>query len=242
MNTFSKQYYTRQKIVYPQHFEDLVQEPQNQVSYITIDKELLYKAAQNLSRTAFQVYLESLFWYHRGEFGFSPAALKNNWDISTKSSQRAWQELEEKGYFQPKNDREFYFFPIPEHNTIEERPKSIGEQNIINVLREHDIKYLYDSSFFSDLQGDYEPLRYDFILLDENDIPYRLIEFNGEQHNRPIEAFGGEETFKRIQKYDKIKDEYALKHNIPLIRIPYHMRDKITISLIMGNKYLVKGE
>lgn len=34
-------------------------------------------------------------------------------------------------------------------------------------------------------------------------------------------------------------NEYALLHNIPLIRIPYKEHDNITLEMIMKDKYLV---
>ena len=82
------------------------------------------------------------------------------------------------------------------------------------------------------------PLRYDFIIL-ENDSPIRLIEFDGPQHTKPSDYFGGEEAFKKLQHNDNLKNEYARNHHIPLVRIPYKERDNITLDLIMGDKYLV---
>lgn len=51
----------------------------------------------------------------------------------------------------------------------------------------------------------------------------------------------GEERFNKQVESDKIKNEYALSHNIPLVRIPYKERDHITLEMIMGDKYLVKA-
>ena len=39
---------------------------------------------------------------------------------------------------------------------------------------------------------------------------------------------------------DKIKNEYALSHNILLVRIPYWERDKITLDMILGSTYEVR--
>lgn len=43
------------------------------------------------------------------------------------------------------------------------------------------------------------------------------IEFNGEQHYRPIEAFGGEEKFKIQQFHDNLKFKYCREKNVTLI-------------------------
>lgn len=77
--------------------------------------------------------------------------------------------------------------------------------------------------------------RYDFAIILDNEV-IRLIEFDGEQHTKPIKFFG---DFATIQKRDQIKNEYALSHNIPLVRIPYWERDNITLDMIMGDQYEV---
>ena len=38
---------------------------------------------------------------------------------------------------------------------------------------------------------------------------------------------------------DAIKNEWAIKNNIPLVRIPYWERDNITLEMIMGDQYLI---
>ena len=91
---------------------------------------------------------------------------------------------------------------------------------------------LIDEYSFKDLPKS----RYDFAILKNNDI-IRLIEFDGEQHFMEIPAWGKLET---TQKRDKVKNDYALTHNIPLVRIPYWERDNITLDMIMGDQYLIK--
>lgn len=119
---------------------------------------------------------------------------------------------------------------------------SHGEYHISNVLQSVNIDYIYNRAYFEDLRNDDDNLlRYDFILLDRN-CPYRIIEFDGIQHERPIDFFGGVENFKQLQRNDEIKNQYALSHNIPLVRIPYSKRDTMTIEDLLGDKYLIKGE
>ena len=60
-------------------------------------------------------------------------------------------------------------------------------------------------------------LRFDFYLPDYN----TCIEFQGLQHFKPIDFFGGEEDFIIQQKNDNKKKEYCEKHNIPLKIIKY---------------------
>lgn len=119
---------------------------------------------------------------------------------------------------------------------------SHGEYWISNVLQANNIGYVYNRAYFEDLKNDDgNLLRYDFILLN-NDNPYRIIEFDGMQHDEPIDFFGGAENFKQLQRNDEIKNQYALSHNIPLVRIPYSKRNTITIEDLLGDKYLIKGD
>lgn len=38
---------------------------------------------------------------------------------------------------------------------------------------------------------------------------------------------------------DEMKNNYAKEKNIPLIRIPYKIRDKITIEDILSDKWII---
>ena len=60
-------------------------------------------------------------------------------------------------------------------------------------------------------------LRFDFYLNKYN----TLIEFDGQQHFRPVDFFNGEEGFRLTQLRDNIKNEYCKNNNIPLLRISY---------------------
>lgn len=114
---------------------------------------------------------------------------------------------------------------------------SIGEENIRNLLMKSNIKFETQKTFL-DLRIDNAWFyRYDFYLPDYN----RLIEFDGEQHySYSNKGWNTEEKFKKTQQADKIKNEYALSHNIDLIRIPYWERDNINLEMLLEDKYLIK--
>ncbi len=117
--------------------------------------------------------------------------------------------------------------------------RSIGEENIENILTKNHMHFKPEYIFL-DLRSDRDGyLRYDFAILDEKNKPIRLIEFDGEQHFRPVNIFGGEAKFKIQQENDDLKNQYALSHNIPLVRIPYSLRDDITIQDLLEDKYLI---
>lgn len=108
--------------------------------------------------------------------------------------------------------------------------KSQGEQIISSVLEL--LPYTVIKEYgFQNLKGQYQQLKFDFALFQDNQLQY-LIEYNGEQHYRAIDFFGGEEKLKSQQEYDKLKEEYCIKHNIPLVIIPYTDRKKIDIKYI----------
>lgn len=117
--------------------------------------------------------------------------------------------------------------------------QSYGEHSIIDILEKNHIHYKKEYTFPDLLGIGGGHLRYDFAFLDDNNQVIRLIEFDGPQHDKVGSGFfKSEEKFEKIQKHDNLKNQYALSHNIPLVRIPYKERDNITLNLIMGDKYL----
>lgn len=103
---------------------------------------------------------------------------------------------------------------------------SVGEERIVEILKSNNINYQREYKF-TDLGN----LRYDFYLPSYN----RLIEFDGEQHYRDT---GWGPTYE-VQQRDKLKNDYAKSHKIPLVRIPYQERDTLTLDLLLGDKYLI---
>lgn len=121
---------------------------------------------------------------------------------------------------------------------------SQGELEIKQILDLNNIKYLYDIKYFKDLIMSGGGIgRYDFILLNENNQPYRLIEFDGRQHSNDQSIYYLKQKGQRYQDVmtnDTIKNQYALNHNIPLVRIPYTKLRHITYEMIMGNEFLIE--
>lgn len=106
--------------------------------------------------------------------------------------------------------------------------KSMGEEKIKQLLLELKIKY-EEQKTFNDLK-DRQKLSYDFYLPEYN----ILIEFQGEQHYRPINHWGGQERFSIQQHHDFLKEEYAKKNNIKLICINYKDFSKINAEYILN--------
>lgn len=91
-------------------------------------------------------------------------------------------------------------------------PKSKMEVAIKTYLNKKDIKF-EEQVRFEDLPR----LSYDFYLPDHN----ILIEYQGEQHFKPIKYFGGDSVFKKQITRDKRKKSYADKNMFYLLDIPY---------------------
>lgn len=115
--------------------------------------------------------------------------------------------------------------------------KSIGENNIQSLLNTNNINFIYQYRVIINNML----YIYDFALIQNNKV-IRLIEFDGIQHTGKISGWFTEERRNQLENSDKIKNSYAKEHNIPLVRIPYFERDKITLELLLGDKYLINTE
>lgn len=98
-----------------------------------------------------------------------------------------------------------------------------GEKRIKDFLEDNNIRYIPQYKYQDLLGSGRRKLSYDFYLLDYN----TLLEFQGEQHERSIDYFGGEEKFKIQQEHDRRKREYAKEHEIDLLEIWYYDYDNI---------------
>lgn len=144
-----------------------------------------------------------------------------------------------------KNNRTKVTIICPIHREFDKRPdahlkgegcqkctQSKGENEIRNILEFKNIKYI-SQKMFDDCKN-IKKLPFDFYLPNHN----TCIEFDGEQHYKINEFFGGEKSFKELQLRDKIKDEYCLNNNIHLLRIKYNenIEEKLNEFLISHNK------
>lgn len=103
----------------------------------------------------------------------------------------------------------------------EEAGISSGEAVISLLLEKMGIQFDTQKTFSG--CRDKNPLRFDFYLPKYN----LLIEYDGEQHFKPIKIWGGEKAFKGVRRRDAIKNKYAADNGIDLLRIPYTKKDFI---------------
>ena len=102
--------------------------------------------------------------------------------------------------------------------------ESKGEKFIDQILAIKKIKSIRQHKFIdctNKIKGKgCRKLPFDFYLPMYN----TCIEYDGEQHFRPVQGWGEQVTFDRIQRTDKLKNQYCKKNGIKLIRIPYTMK------------------
>lgn len=107
-----------------------------------------------------------------------------------------------------------------------------GEKTILGFLLEHHIKFEPHKTYVGLVGVGGGKLSYDFYLPEHN----TLIEYQGEQHEHPVDAFGGEEQFCIQKEHDKRKKNYATDNNIELLEIWYY--DFKNIENILTEKFL----
>jgi hypothetical protein len=102
--------------------------------------------------------------------------------------------------------------------------ESKGEKLVNDILVKYKVKNIRQKRFLdciNTIKGKRcLPLPFDFYLPKYN----TCVEYDGEQHFKPVFSFGGEDAFKTQKIRDKIKNQYCKKNGIKLIRIPYTMK------------------
>ena len=95
---------------------------------------------------------------------------------------------------------------------------SKGEQKILTLLQQNNIKYKTQftcKSLRTKKNGQY---KFDFCILDSDDNPLGFIEYNGKQHYEQSNFFG---DLTAIQTRDQEKEDWCKKNHFPLLIIPY---------------------
>ena len=103
---------------------------------------------------------------------------------------------------------------------------SKGEHAAELIFKKHG--YIYETQKRFDDCRDKYTLPFDFYLPDYN----LIVEIMGEQHEYPVDYFGGEESFKKCIQHDKIKREYLASNNINILDIWYYDFDKMENLII----------
>lgn len=113
------------------------------------------------------------------------------------------------------------------------------EDTITLLLKKAHINFEREKTFIDLRKNKY---RFDFY------IDYKgqkiLLEYDGEEHFYYIKYFHkSPKNFKSAKERDRIKNAFALAHNIPLYRIPYfELKNIQKVEDLFDNKFLVKSK
>ena len=111
--------------------------------------------------------------------------------------------------------------------------KSQGELKISEILKMNSIRFETQKTFNN--CKNQLLLKFDFYLPDYQ----AVIEYNGIQHYKAIDFFGGEERFEQQKLIDAIKKDWCYKNNIIFVEIPYEDYKKIDFNYLINK---IKGE
>jgi len=114
--------------------------------------------------------------------------------------------------------------------------ESNGEQSVRTYLNNKKIRFESEKTFNKLVGLGGGLLRYDFAILKCDKI-VSLIEYDGEYHYRDIYE---KQDFQRQQEHDRLKNDFAIQNNIPLLRIPYW--DFKNVNIILDKWFENRGE
>jgi Zn finger protein HypA/HybF involved in hydrogenase expression len=109
--------------------------------------------------------------------------------------------------------------------------QSNGEKLVSNIL--NDLKIEFKTEFKFNNCIDKSKLKFDFYIPSLN----LCIEYNGLQHYKSVDFFGGEKYFKDIVRRDNIKKKYCIENSINLLVIKYGT-DSNTINKVISSYLL----
>ena len=110
---------------------------------------------------------------------------------------------------------------------------SYGEIKIEDILRDAGLNFKMEY-IFPDLRSpNGRPLRFDFVVFDDDGKIDFIIEYQGKQHYEASQKFGGKRGLYQQQYNDNQKRRFCALHDFRLIEIPYTDENKISYDYIM---------
>ena len=111
---------------------------------------------------------------------------------------------------------------------------SRGEIKIEEILREAELTFKMEY-IFPDLRSpNGRPLRFDFVVFDDDGKIDFIIEYQGKQHYEPSSKFGGKKGFYQQVYNDNLKRRFCALHDFKLIEIPYTEENLINYDYLMA--------
>lgn len=192
---------TKIKIICSEHgvFE---QTPSNHLNHKSECPRCAYSIKGELIRLSTKEFIENAKKIHNDKYNYSLVNYNN-------SHCKIKIICPKHGIFIQKPNSHLSGCGCPTCNT------SKGEMLIRNYLKENNIKFKPQKTF---KKCNYKyALRFDFYLIDYN----LCIEFNGIQHYKPIDFFGGTKTLILNNERFEIKEKFCTDNNIRLLVIRY---------------------
>ena len=110
---------------------------------------------------------------------------------------------------------------------------SRGEIKIEEILTEAGLNFKMEY-IFPDLKSENgRPLRFDFVVFDDDGNIDFIIEYQGKQHYEASSKFGGKKGLYQQQHNDNKKRRFCALHEFTLIEIPYTEENLISYDYIM---------
>ena len=110
---------------------------------------------------------------------------------------------------------------------------SRGEIKIHEILEDAGFKFKEEYVFPDLVSTSGRPLRFDFVIFDDDDNIDFIIEYQGRQHYEASSKFGGKKGLYQQQYNDNKKRRFCALHGFHLIEIPYTEENLITYDYIM---------
>lgn len=110
---------------------------------------------------------------------------------------------------------------------------SRAEIKIEEILREAGLNFKMEY-IFPDLRSENgRPLRFDFVIFDDDGLIDFIIEYQGRQHYEASSKFGGKRGLYQQQHNDNKKRRFCALRDLNLIEIPYTDENLISYDYIM---------
>ena len=110
---------------------------------------------------------------------------------------------------------------------------SRGEIKIEEILNLAGLPFKMEYIFPGLNSSNGRPLRFDFVVFDDDGEIDFIIEYQGRQHYEPSSKFGGKRGFYQQQYNDNQKRRFCAFHDFKLIEIPYTDEHLISYDYIM---------
>lgn len=110
---------------------------------------------------------------------------------------------------------------------------SRAEIKIEEILQTAGLNFEMEYSFDGLNSPNGRPLRFDFVVFDDDGNIDFIIEYQGKQHYEASQKFGGKKGLYQQQFNDNKKRRFCALHDLKLIEIPYQEENLINYDYIM---------